>query len=399
MTTTLSFKNFIYNKRIAIILWFGLSLVGVVLESQKSSGNNFLIFKGVFEHTLQQTNLYQEYPNEYADVNLYGPVFSLVIAPFALLPHTLGVILWVMFNALLLYIAIRNLPLQEKWKNAILIFSAHEMMISAEWMQSNALICACILFGFIFIIRHKEIWALFFILLATFIKLYGVVGFAFFFFSQNKLKFIAWSIIWSIVFFVTPMILSSSTFIVQSYSDWVQRLQIKDIRNTQLNISNDFQDISVMGMIRRIFNITDLKNYLITIPAVILFASQYLLISFYYDLRFRIYFLCSVLITLIIFTTSSESPTYIIVFPAICIWYILQPSSRWTTGFFIFALLLTSFSYSDIFTPYLRAKLIRPYSLKALPGFIMWIILLIQMWQKQFLTIDSSRFSIPVLEK
>ena len=47
MAFTLSFKNFIYDKRIAILLWFGLSLIGVILESQKSSGNNFLIFKGV----------------------------------------------------------------------------------------------------------------------------------------------------------------------------------------------------------------------------------------------------------------------------------------------------------------------------------------------------------------
>ncbi|MBZ4288935.1 DUF2029 domain-containing protein, partial [Mycobacterium tuberculosis] len=76
------------------------------------------------------------YPAEYQDFNHYGPVFSLVIAPFALLPNWLGVILWVMLNTSLMYIAIRMLPITEKWKNAILIFSAHEMMIAAEWMQS-----------------------------------------------------------------------------------------------------------------------------------------------------------------------------------------------------------------------------------------------------------------------
>ena len=398
MTRRLSFKNFIYNKPIAISLWFGLSLIGVVLELLKSTGNNYLIYKGVIRHTLQLKNLYLDYPAEYAEANLYGPIFSLVIAPFSLLPDWMGIVLWVMFNTVLLYVAIRNLPLQEKWQNAILIFSAHEMMISAEWMQTNALICACILFGFIFINRNKEIWALFFILLATFIKLYGIVGFAFFFFSRNKLKFLAWAIIWSIVFFTAPMIISTQSFIIQSYSDWLHRLQLKDVKNTQLNIHNDFQDISVMGMLRRIFHLTTLKNYLVSIPAVMLFATQYLPISYYKDLRYRLYLLCSVLITMIIFTTSSESPTYIIAFPAICFWYVLQPKSSWVTGFFVFALLLTSFSYSDIFTPYLRDNIIRPFALKALPSFILWLILLWQIWNKQFLRIDITRLKITVPE-
>jgi hypothetical protein len=132
-------KNIVYNKKLAAFLWFSLSLIAVILEYSRSTGNNFLIFKGVFEHTIQQKNLYLEYPAEYADVNLYGPVFSLVIAPFAILPVWMGVVLWVMFNATLLYIAIRNLPIADKWKNAILIFSSVEMMNSAEWMQSNDL--------------------------------------------------------------------------------------------------------------------------------------------------------------------------------------------------------------------------------------------------------------------
>lgn len=384
-------KNILYNKKLAAFLWFSLSLIAVILEYSRSTGNNFLIFKGVFEHTILQKNLYLEYPAEYADVNLYGPVFSLVIAPFALLPVWLGVVLWVMFNATLLYIAIQNLPIADKWKNAILILSSVEMMNSAEWMQSNAMICACLLFGFLFINRNKEVWALFFILLATFIKLYGIVGFTFFLFSKNKGKFIFWTCCWSVVFFVAPMIISSKAFIIQSYTDWYERLQLKDIRNTRMDIKNDFQDISVMGMLRRIFHLDNLKNIWVTLPAIVLFATQLIRIPYYKDLRYRLYLLCSVLITTIIFTTSSESPTYIIAFPAVCIWYILQPPSKWVTGFFIFALLLTSFSYSDIFTPYVRTHIVRPYSLKALPCFIMWLILLWQIWRKDFLKVDMAR--------
>lgn len=376
--------DWLFSNKLALALWFGLPLIGVILEYARTSGNNYLIFTGVYHHILEHRNLYAEYPAEYNDVNLYGPLFSLVIAPFALLPNWLGVVLWELFNTALLFFAIRSLPITRKWQNAILIFCSVEMMNTAQWMQSNALIAACILFGFSGIHRGRDGRALFWILLAAFIKLYGVVGFAFFFFSKNKWRFIGYSIAWSVLFFIAPMLLGGISFVIQSYSDWLQRLQLKDIRNTRLDIQNDFQDISVMGMLRRIFHISRLKNYWVTLPAVTFFATQYLRWNDFRDIRFRLYLLCSVLLTMIIFTTSSESPTYIIAFPGICIWFALQPPGRSVRILFAVCLILTSFSYSDIFTPYVRDHIVRPYSIKALPSFIIWIVLLVQIWNRQY---------------
>ncbi|MBN8837530.1 MAG: DUF2029 domain-containing protein [Sphingobacteriia bacterium] len=401
MTTPIQSKfrleNFIYNKNIALALWFGLAFIGIVLElSHDTPPNNYLIFKGVFQHTLHQTNLFLEYPKEYSDVNHYGPTFSLIIAPFAMLPDYIGCTLWVLFNAFFLYKAIRSLPINEKYQNAILILASHELLLSSEWQQSNAMICACIILGFSFIQKGKDFIALFFILLATFIKLYGIVGFAFFFFSKDKLKFIIWAAIWSIILFVAPMLITKPSFIVQSYADWYHELVFKAAKNVRLDINNDYQDISVMGMIRRVLGFTHFKNYLITIPAVCIFFSQYLQWNYFKDIRFRVYLLCLVLIMTVIYTTSAESPTYIIAFPAVCIWYMLQANKKWINIVFIFALLLTSFSYSDLFTPYVRDHIIRPYSLKALPCFIIWIIIVVQMWKKQFLSIDEKKFTTAV---
>ena len=381
--------EFLFNKTLALSLWFGLSFIAVLQDVFGKHINNYIIFKHVFIHTLQQTNLYLEYPLHHQDVNLYGPVFSMVIAPFTLLPDNLGAIAWEMFNAAILFIAIKQLPIVDKWKNAILILSAHEMMNAASWLQSNALIAACIILGFVFINKGKDHAALFFILLATFIKLYGIVGFAFFFFSKNKIRFIGWSVLIAALFFVLPMIISSKSFIVQSYFDWFEGLQHKAQKNVNPFDNYDYQDICVMGMIRRIFNISYLKNYYITIPAVIIFGLQYLQFNYFKDVRYRLYLLCSVLITTVIFTTSAESPTYIIAFPAACIWYVLQEHNKITNAFFIFILLLTSFSYSDIFTPYFRDYVVRPYSLKALPSFILWIVIVKQIFSKQFLTLRT----------
>jgi hypothetical protein len=397
--TSILSKQLLFNKKVAVTLWFGLSLIAVLLDyfHYKQVSNNYLIFRYVYNHMLQQVNLYLEYPKLYQDVNLYGPVFSVVMAPFAQLPDYVGETLWVMGNAAILFFAIRKLPVTEKWKNAIVILSAHEMMNAAGWFQSNPLIAACIILGWVYINEEKEIWALFFILLATFIKIYGIVGFAFLFFSKNKIRFIKWSIVWAAVFFFLPLLLAPFSFVIQSYKDWFAALQYKAHKNVRMDIHNDFQDISVMGMIRRIFNIPNLNDLVVLVPAIAIFGFQYVRFKYFNDLRYRYYLLCSVLIFTVIYSNGAESPTYIIAFPAVCFWFVVQPSSRSTMAVFIFALLLTSFSYSDIFTPYVRNHLIRPYSLKALPCFVVWLIIAWQIISKQFLQVqfDKARFLKP----
>lgn len=392
------FKNwvfngrFLYEKKVAWVLWFGLAAVGAILVIlQQGQSNNYIIFRQVFYHVLEQKNLYLFYTEEYQDVNLYGPVFSVLIAPFALLPKLPGELLWVLFNAGILFYAITRLPIQRHWVYAILILSSNEMMNNGAWFQTNPFIAACIILSFVHIHKGKEVWALFFIMLATFIKIYGIVGFAFFFFSKNKWQFILWTLIWSVVFFVLPMFLSNPKYIIQCYSDWMHGLQAKAAKNTNAFIKNDFQDISVMGMVRRIFRLPYLKDFVILIPAILLFAAQYLRIKDFKDLRFRLYLLCSVLLFTVIFSNGSESPTYIIAFPAVCLWFVMQPPSKRVNALFIFAVILTGFGYSDLLTPYVRTHLVRPYSLKALPCTIVWFILIAQIYSRQYLKVDLNR--------
>ena len=82
------------NRYFLLGIWTILDLVGMLKYHR--SDNNFLIFRGVFLHTWQQTSLYAAYPAEYFDVNHYGPLFSLIIAPFALLPHWMGLVFWLL---------------------------------------------------------------------------------------------------------------------------------------------------------------------------------------------------------------------------------------------------------------------------------------------------------------
>ena len=62
--------KFLYDKNLAIILWFGLSFIAVLQDVIGNHINNYLIFKHVYLHAIHQSNLYLEYPSEYLDVNL-----------------------------------------------------------------------------------------------------------------------------------------------------------------------------------------------------------------------------------------------------------------------------------------------------------------------------------------
>ena len=97
--------------RTLFILWFSIAVIAWVTKIIPGSYNNFLIFRGVFFNLINQLNLYLEYPLVYKDVNLYGPLFSLVVAPFAVVPVWLGLLMWLCSLSVLFYCSVKLLPI------------------------------------------------------------------------------------------------------------------------------------------------------------------------------------------------------------------------------------------------------------------------------------------------
>ncbi len=369
-------------------LWFGLSFFTVgksVLLNYVP--NNYLVYKYNFINLINQHNLYLPQPTHYADLNHYGPIFAIVIAPFALLPNAIGMVLWVMFNAFILMRAIQTLPFTKNAKLITLLICAHELMTSSGNIQVNPLIAALILFSFYFIKTEKDFWAALMIALGLFIKLYGIVGLSFFFFSQNKIKLIVSLIFWSLILFVLPMVLSSPKFIFQTYNDWYVDL----ISKNKSNISSTREDISVMGMIRKIAY-PQLKNLFVIVPAILMFLLSYIRVNCFKNLNFQLLLVASTLIFPVIFSTGSESPTYIIAFVGVAIWYINseKPISTLTIILLFFALILTSFSPSDLFPRYLKVHFVEPYALKALPCFLIWLKIIYETLFRKFNTSEPT---------
>ncbi|MDT3405512.1 glycosyltransferase family 87 protein [Mucilaginibacter terrae] len=345
--------------------------------------NNYSIFKYVFYHTVQQKNLYNYYPAEYGDCNHYGVLFSVIIAPFALLPDGWGFFFFSLLNAALIVWAIRLFPLANKHKMFIMLFSVMEFANAAHYIQFNAVITAIIIFSFLLVEDEKEEWATLFIVLGTLIKLYPIVGLTFFLFSKHKLKFVLWGIFWLAVFFAAPMLITSKQFVIQSYFDWYESLHAKNLENLGLESS---QDISVMGTVRHLTRNINIPNWPFLLFGVLAFGIPLLRFGQYQFIRFRYQVLASALLLIVLFSTGSEHPTYIIAVVGATLWIFMQekPFTRTNIVLLVLLVLITGLGPTDAFPKYIRHEFINKYVMKAWPCIAVWLMITYELIFKDF---------------
>ncbi len=359
----------LHNPKTLLWLCVILAIVSTLLKMDHGA-NNFLIFRYVFWHTIDLQPLYDAYA-EYSDTNHYGPVFSLVVAPFAVLPMPIGLLLWNLALAVLMYFAVRKSVFSDRRQIFILWFCLHELLSALFMQQFNIATAAFLIIAFTCVERERDATAAFFIMLGFFVKLYGIVGLAFFFFSRHKWRFVVSLLVWAIVLFAAPMLISSPDFVVSQYSDWMQSLAEKNAQNQFAT----YQNISLLGMVRKISGCASYSDLWLIAPGLIDFFAAYMRSGQFSNPAFRQTILASVLLFVPLFSTGTESSSYIIAFAGISIWYVAAPWKRSRTDvvLMVLAFVLTSLSSTDIVPRFIRKGFVQPYALKALPCAIIWL--------------------------
>ena len=278
--------------------------------------------------------------------------------------------------------AIRKLGLAD-WKQAFVIWVClNELFTCVLMQQFNIAIAGMILFSFIFIERKQEFWAALMIVLGTMTKIYGIVGLAFLLFSKRRIAFLKGLIFWGIVLYVLPMLYTSPQYVASQYVKWYEVLLDKNVEN----LFTPYTNISLLGMVRKISGSVSYSDMYLIIGGLLLFGLPYLRISQYKYEAFRKTLLASVLMFVVLFSTGSESSTYIIAFIGVAIWYTAVPWKRSTLDIvlMVFAFILTSMSPSDLFPKYIRVHYVYPYALKALPCMLIWLKLTFEMCTRSY---------------
>lgn len=363
-------KLFLTDQRTLLWLWLIIAVTGMTRFGHGRE-NNFLIFKSVYWHVVEKLPLYIEYPAEYFDMNHYGPTFSLVIAPFAIPPTWLGMLLWLVALALFLYMAVRHNVFTKFQQVFIFWFCAHELLNGIQMQQFNIAIAAIILLSYYFICKEKDFWAAFLIILGTLVKLYGIVGLAFFFFSKHKGKLVGSLAFWVVVLFAAPMLISSPEYIVGQYYDWF----VTTVEKNNENLLAVSQNISLLGIVRKATGGADYSDLWLIVPGLIAFALPYLRIKQYNHEAFRQTLLASVLMFTVLFSTGSENSTYIIAVVGVAIWFTAAPwkRSKWDIALMVFVFIFCTMAHSDLMPKPFREEWVKPYALKALPVVLVWL--------------------------
>lgn len=376
-------KYILENRTIITLVWFGCAVIGAIsrINMSPSGYNNYLIFKGSIAHILAGNNLYAPYPDMYCDMFHYGPLFGLIIAPFAALPDWAGLFLWLTASTALLYWAVRLLPLSARDQSIVMLISINELFTAIAMQQFNINTVALIVMTFVLIERRREGWAALMIIIGTFVKIYGIVGLAFFFFVQRKWRFVALLALWGVVMFMLPALFSSPDYIFEQYRLWFYDIQIK-------NIQNEFaihQNISLLGMVRKITATTNYSNLSLILPAIAIFGLPYLRISQYRNVRFRLMILASAFIFTVLMSTGSETNGYITAAIGVAIWWVASPTARtgWVDWSLLALVMVVSFAGS-IFTRSFYDNVIFAYALKALPFTLVWIKLSVELCFRDF---------------
>lgn len=333
--------------------------------------NNYIIFKQSFFHFIHRQNLYTIYPKEQWDLYKYSPTFALCMGALAYLPDLVGLSIWNLLNAISLFVALSMLPFSTRARSLLCWFVAIEMLTSMQNAQSNALMAALMIAAFCCMRNGKVQWATLWLVLATFIKLYGAIGFCLFLFFPGKLRFILFSALWTIVLFAMPLVATPMHILLWQYQNWAAMLAADQAGSYGL---------SVMGWLHSWFGVEQGKS-MVTLCGIILFLLPFIRFKIYKNGAFQLLTLASMLIWVIIFNHKAESPTFVIALAGVGIWYFTRPYALWRTVLLWMVFVFTTLSVTDIFPPIVKHQFFIPYVIKVVPCILVWVVVLWEMMQ------------------
>ena len=332
--------------------------------------NNYLIFKQSFFHLIEGKDLFILYPKEHWDLYKYSPTFSLMMAPLAILPDVVGLFIWNLLNALVLFFGIKKLQLPARFKGIefskismfIILFVGLELMTSLQNEQSNGLLAGLIILAFVFLEKEKIWLGTLCITLTFYIKIFGIVAFALFLVYPQKGKFILSSAVWVIVLGLLPAVFVGFDQLIFLYGSWGRMLGEDHAAS---------YGYSVMGWLQIWFGLEVSKNVIVLL-GVALFCLPLVKFKRNLNYEFRWRLLVSILIWVVIFNHKAESPTFVIAMSGVGIWYFFSKKTKVNLALVILAFVFTSLSPTDLFPRFLRESFVIPYVMKAMFCILIW---------------------------
>ena len=297
--------------------------VGVTIHrgAPESTHTTFKILRQSFWHLLRSTNLYAHYPVEQGaaavDRFKYSPTAAALFMPIAVPPYWPAMLGWSLLNGLALCYALERLLGRQRARVAQWLLLP-EAFATMEAMQSNALITALIIAGFVAMESRHQVRAATAIVVAA-RKVYPAGTLVFCMFRPRRLRFRAVTFVTSLAALPLPLLVTSPAMLMQQYRWWYA------------TEAHDEQDHafggSFMKLTRELLHV-DWPNLPLQVCAtLVLLAPLVARRKRWRETEYRLTALASVLAYAVLFNHLAERASFVIGVTGVVIWYVTtQPN-------------------------------------------------------------------------
>ena len=338
---------------------------------------NFEIFRAASHHLVNGKDLYAHYPDQLQDQFKYSPTFALLFAPFAWLPWPVALFLWNALNALVLFVAVERVLPQRQAMLALGLLLP-EVLRSMQNAQSNALVAGLVILTYAALERGRTWRAALAVAVGACVKIFPLAALTFAIPRRRGLRAGLETAAAGIGLLLLPLIVTPPATLVAQYRSWHA---IETLDTTQ-------RWFSVMELAHRITG-ADLANWPMQLAGtLVLLAPLALRRARWDDARFRLLYLCSVLLYLSLFNHQAERASFVIAFTGITLWFASEPRATWRTTLFGIALVAISLMSTLIPLPTsLRTPGVVLLRL-AVPTLVVWIAIQRELWRRPAAALD-----------
>jgi hypothetical protein len=309
-------------------LWLlALYAAGVVVATMQRGvwsreHTTFSIFRQSFTHLVTHHNLYAAYPAEQGaaavDLFKYSPSAAVLFAPLAMLPFAAALLLWNFANAGLLVFALTR-TLSPARANLALLLLAPEVFVAIQSSSSNGLVTALILLAAAAYENGRLVRAGYALVVGASIKVFPLAGFIFALLQARRRHAVIGAGLAFAAVLALPLLVVSPSELLQQYRWWGE-LQGRDARDMVFGLSlmRQLRDWAGIGW----------PNWVMQVAGTTLFLLPLLLRQADWRCpRFRLQYLCSLLVFVVLFNHQAERQSFIIAATGCAIWLVSSPPS------------------------------------------------------------------------
>ena len=295
----------------------------------------FWIFRASFWHLVRGQNVYAQYGNH--DLFKYSPTAALFFAPFAWPSFAVGLLLWNAVNAAALIVAMNSI-LKRGDATLALLLVIPELFNALQASQSNALVTALILAAFVAFERGRQLRAALSIALGVAIKLFPVAALSFALFHPRRARAILIFAATGVVLCLLPLLVTSPSLLLAQYGWW------HDVESSDAIALG----ASVMQMFNQALGVT-WPNWTVQLAGTIILLLPLARRDQWSSRHFRLTYLASLLVFVVIFNHQAERPSFIIAATGVAIWFVESPRDRLRLSLTLFSLIgLLAWGYMPV---------------------------------------------------